>query len=138
MTHTLTVFWWRWFTIDVPPSSLNLVLLWQLFYLFCSSIVINTVIVTVGTFSRKLIWVEWTSSYYVTIPNRILIKHDLIDDNIIKKHKYNSPPTMFIVLSIEYAQCFTTNCVLNVSASKFVLLKRITNNYVVIYEIVFN
>ena len=42
--------WWRWFTIDVPPSSLNLVLLWQLFYLFCSSIVINTVIVTAGTF----------------------------------------------------------------------------------------
>jgi hypothetical protein len=33
--------WWRWFTIDVPPSSLNLVLLWQLFYLFCSSVVIN-------------------------------------------------------------------------------------------------
>ena len=27
-------------------TSLNLVLLWQLFYLFCSSIVINTVIVT--------------------------------------------------------------------------------------------
>ena len=42
--------WWRWFTIDVPPSSLNLVLLWQLVYLFCSSIVINTVIVTAGTF----------------------------------------------------------------------------------------
>jgi hypothetical protein len=36
--------WWWWFTIDVPPSSLNLVLLWQLFYLFCSSIVIHTVI----------------------------------------------------------------------------------------------
>jgi hypothetical protein len=34
--------WWRWFAIYVPPSSLNLVLLWQLFYLFCSSIVINT------------------------------------------------------------------------------------------------
>ena len=31
-------------------TSLNLVLLWQLFYLFCSSIVINTVIVTAGTF----------------------------------------------------------------------------------------
>ena len=31
-------------------SSLNLVLLWQLFYLFCSSIVINTAIVTAGTF----------------------------------------------------------------------------------------
>jgi hypothetical protein len=29
-------------------TSLNLVLLWQLFYLFCSSIVINTVIVTAG------------------------------------------------------------------------------------------
>jgi hypothetical protein len=38
--------WWRWFTIGVPPSSLNLVLLWQLFYLLCSSIVINTVIET--------------------------------------------------------------------------------------------
>jgi hypothetical protein len=30
--------------------SLGLVLLWQLFYLFCSSIAINTVIVTSGTF----------------------------------------------------------------------------------------
>jgi hypothetical protein len=30
-------------------ASLGLVLLWQLFYLFCSSIVINTVIVTAGT-----------------------------------------------------------------------------------------
>jgi hypothetical protein len=49
--------------------------------------------------------VEWTSSYYVTIPNRILIKHDLIDDNIIKKHEYNSPPTICVVLSIEYAKC---------------------------------
>jgi hypothetical protein len=45
--------WWRWFTIDVPPSSLNLVLLWQLFYLFCSSIVINTVIVTAEPLSRN-------------------------------------------------------------------------------------
>jgi hypothetical protein len=42
--------WWRWFTIDVPPSSLNLVLRWLLFYLFCSNIVINAVIVTAGTF----------------------------------------------------------------------------------------
>jgi hypothetical protein len=41
------------FPIDVPPSSLNLVLLSQLFYLFCSSIVINTVIVTAGTFERN-------------------------------------------------------------------------------------
>jgi hypothetical protein len=31
-------------------TSLSLVLLWQLFYLFCSSIVINTVIVTAGNF----------------------------------------------------------------------------------------
>jgi len=31
-------------------TSLNLVLLWQLFYLFCSCIVINTVIMTAGTF----------------------------------------------------------------------------------------
>ena len=31
-------------------ASLSLVLLWQLFYLFCSSIVINTVIVTAGYF----------------------------------------------------------------------------------------
>ena len=31
-------------------TSLNLVLLWQLVYLFCSSIVINTVIVTAETF----------------------------------------------------------------------------------------
>jgi hypothetical protein len=51
--------WWRWFTIDVPPSSLNLVLLWQLVYLFCSSIVIHTVIVTVGTFEpqwKREVW----------------------------------------------------------------------------------
>jgi hypothetical protein len=34
-------------------TSLNLVLLWQLFYLFCSNIVINTVIVTTGTLSRN-------------------------------------------------------------------------------------
>jgi hypothetical protein len=33
-------------------TSLNLVLLWQLFYLFCSSIVINTVIVTAEPLSR--------------------------------------------------------------------------------------
>ena len=45
--------WWRWFTIDVPHSSLNLVLLWQLFYLFRSSIVIHTVIVTAETLSRN-------------------------------------------------------------------------------------
>jgi hypothetical protein len=45
--------WWRWFTIDVPPSSLNLVLLWQLFYLFCSSIVRNNVIVTAEPLSRN-------------------------------------------------------------------------------------
>ena len=31
-------------------ASLGLVLLWQLFYLFCSIIVINTVIVIAGTF----------------------------------------------------------------------------------------
>jgi hypothetical protein len=31
-------------------ASLGLVLFWQLFYLFCSSIVINTDIVTAGTF----------------------------------------------------------------------------------------
>jgi len=31
-------------------TSLNLVLLWQLVYLFCSSVVINTAIVTAGTF----------------------------------------------------------------------------------------
>jgi hypothetical protein len=31
-------------------TSLSLVLLWKLFYLFCSSIVINTVIVTAGDF----------------------------------------------------------------------------------------
>jgi hypothetical protein len=32
---------------------LKLVLLWQLFYLFCFSIVINTVIVTAGTFEPR-------------------------------------------------------------------------------------
>ena len=34
-------------------TSLNLVLLWQLFYLFCSCIVINTVIVTAEPLSRN-------------------------------------------------------------------------------------
>jgi hypothetical protein len=34
-------------------TSLNLVLIWQLFYLLCSSIVVNTVIVTAGTFERN-------------------------------------------------------------------------------------
>jgi hypothetical protein len=34
----------------VTFTSLNLVLLWKLFYLFCSSIVINTAIVTAGIF----------------------------------------------------------------------------------------
>jgi hypothetical protein len=34
-------------------TSLSLVLFWQLFYLFCSSIVINTVIVTAETLSRS-------------------------------------------------------------------------------------
>ena len=45
--------WWRWFTIDVPPSSLNLALRWLLFYLFCSSVVVNTVIVTVEPLNRN-------------------------------------------------------------------------------------
>ena len=49
---TVLYCWWRWFTIDVPPSSLNLVLRWLLFYLFCSSIVINTVIVTAEPLNR--------------------------------------------------------------------------------------
>jgi hypothetical protein len=39
-----------WRKIFLTFASLGLVLLWQLFYLFCSSIVINTVIVTAGTF----------------------------------------------------------------------------------------
>jgi hypothetical protein len=34
-------------------TSLSLVLLWQMFYLFCSSIVINTAIVTAETLSRN-------------------------------------------------------------------------------------
>ena len=40
-------------------TSLNLVLLWQLVYLCCSSIVINTVIVTAGTFEsiwKREVW----------------------------------------------------------------------------------
>ena len=45
--------WWRWFTINVLPSSLDLVLCRVLFYLFCSTIVINAVIVTAGTFERN-------------------------------------------------------------------------------------
>ena len=34
-------------------TSLSLTLIWQLFYLFCSSIVVNTVIVTAGNFERN-------------------------------------------------------------------------------------
>ena len=34
-------------------TSLSLALIWQLFYLFCSSIVVNTVIVTAETLSRN-------------------------------------------------------------------------------------
>jgi hypothetical protein len=33
-------------------TSLSLALIWQLFYLFCSSIVVNTVIVTAGNFKH--------------------------------------------------------------------------------------
>jgi len=36
--------------VSLTFTSLNLVLLWQLFYLFCSYNVINTVIVTAVTF----------------------------------------------------------------------------------------
>jgi hypothetical protein len=60
--------WWRWFTIDVPPSSLNLVLLWQLFYLICSSIVINTVIVTAGTFEPYWKWEVWRLKIWFNPP----------------------------------------------------------------------
>ena len=45
---------WRWLTIDVPPSSLDLVLRWPLFYLFCSSIVINAVISNSTTISLEM------------------------------------------------------------------------------------
>jgi hypothetical protein len=36
--------------VSLTFTSLSLMLLWQLFYLFCSSIVVNTVIVTAGDF----------------------------------------------------------------------------------------
>ena len=36
--------------VSLTFTSLSLVLFWQLFYLFCSSIVITTVIVTAGNF----------------------------------------------------------------------------------------
>ena len=36
--------------VSLTFTSLNLVLFWQLFYLFCSSIIINTVIGTAGNF----------------------------------------------------------------------------------------
>jgi hypothetical protein len=36
--------------VSLTFTSLSLVLFWQLFYLFCLSIVINTVIVTAGDF----------------------------------------------------------------------------------------
>jgi hypothetical protein len=52
-------YWWIWFTIDVPPSSLNIVLPWLLVYLFYFSIVINAVIVTAGTFEpywKREVW----------------------------------------------------------------------------------
>jgi hypothetical protein len=47
-------------------TSLNLVLLWQLFYLFCSSIVINTVIVTTWTFDIVHNISPITMSVYIT------------------------------------------------------------------------
>jgi hypothetical protein len=61
-------------------ASLGLVLLWQLFYLFCSSIVINTVIVIghvdqsliINIFIYKLmgyvggIWIHWY--FYTLVP----------------------------------------------------------------------
>jgi hypothetical protein len=40
---------WRKGVIDIYFTEFGTAL-WQLFYLFCSSIVINTVIVTAGTF----------------------------------------------------------------------------------------
>ena len=39
--------------VSLTFTSLSLVLFWQLFNLFCSSIVINTVIVTAGDFVRN-------------------------------------------------------------------------------------
>jgi hypothetical protein len=39
--------------VSLTFTSLSLVLLWQLFYLFCSSTVINTVIVTAGNYERN-------------------------------------------------------------------------------------
>ena len=61
-TYNLSTFypWMHWIKLETSTkmsqnffltfTSLGLVLLWQQFYLFCSSIVINTVIVTAGTF----------------------------------------------------------------------------------------
>jgi hypothetical protein len=44
--------------VSLRFTSLSLVLLWQLFYLFCTSIVMNTVIVTAGDFEswKREVW----------------------------------------------------------------------------------
>ena len=62
--------WWKWFKIDVPPSPLNLVLRWLLFYLFCTKIVINAVIATARTFEpwwKREVWRHkiWFSPPYL-------------------------------------------------------------------------
>jgi hypothetical protein len=46
--------------VSLTFTSLNLVLLWQLFCLFCSSIVINTVIVTAG---RHFCWLPYLYTF---------------------------------------------------------------------------
>ena len=49
-------------------TSLNLLLLWQLFYLFCSSIVIYSVIVTAGTFEPYWKWEVWRFKIWFNPP----------------------------------------------------------------------
>ena len=86
--------WRRWFTIDVPPSSLNLVLRWLLLYLFCSSVVVNTVIMYIwqpeplnrnesGRFGAIEIWFNppflWKCLYLVWIITVFIIFRLLTD-----------------------------------------------------------
>jgi hypothetical protein len=57
--------------VSLPFTSLSLVLFWQLFYLFCSSIVIHTVIVTARNFHLELL-IDKTSSIYLYVKLKAL------------------------------------------------------------------
>ena len=59
LSINVTCYFFCCFFAFCSPSSLDLVLRWLLFYLFCSSIVINPVRVTAGTFEplwKREVW----------------------------------------------------------------------------------